>query len=75
MLCHAIIGRNPHKERIMTVDIVCLFIAPLLEFSTKEVTFRMEQVHNVLIGIGIKERGKRKRENGGVSVYAYVYVG
>ena len=50
LLCHAIIGRNPHKERIMTVDIVCLFIAPLLEFSTKEVTFRMEQVHNALIG-------------------------
>ena len=47
LLCHAIIGRNPHKERIMTVDIVCLFIAPLLEFSTKEVTFRMEQVYIV----------------------------
>uniref|UniRef100_A0A1X7TBB6 MSP domain-containing protein n=1 Tax=Amphimedon queenslandica TaxID=400682 RepID=A0A1X7TBB6_AMPQE len=49
LLCHAIIGRNPHKERIMTVDIVCLFIAPLLEFSTKEVTFRMEQEPDSLL--------------------------
>ena len=44
MICHAIIGRNPHKERIMTVDISARFIAPLLEFSSQELLFQLYQV-------------------------------
>jgi hydrocephalus-inducing protein len=43
LVCHSIIGRNPHKERIMSFDVKCRFISPLLDFSTKEVTFDMEQ--------------------------------
>ena len=45
LICHAIIGKNPHKERIMTVDITAKFIAPLLEFSSQELVFTTYQVN------------------------------
>jgi len=44
LLCHAIIGRNPHKERIMSVDVSARFIAPLLMFSAQEMLFSVQQV-------------------------------
>lgn len=44
MICHAIIGKNPLKERIMTVDVTATFIAPLLEFSSKKLLFSLYQV-------------------------------
>ena len=44
MICHAIIGKNPLKERIMTVDVMAKFIAPLLEFSSKKLHFSLFQV-------------------------------
>ena len=44
MICHAIIGKNPLKERIMTVDVTAKFIAPLLEFSSKKLLFSLLQV-------------------------------
>lgn len=43
MTCHAIIGKNPLKERIMTVDIVAHFVSPLLEFAMEEVLFSINQ--------------------------------
>lgn len=48
LLCHAIIGRNPHKERIMVVDVSARFIAPLLEFSTQEMRFTIQQVRPII---------------------------
>ena len=44
LICHAIIGKNPHKERIMTVDVSANFIAPLTELSTREISFTTYQV-------------------------------
>ena len=44
LVCHAIIGKNAHKERIMTVDILANFIAPLTQFSTREISFTSHQV-------------------------------
>ena len=44
LLCHSIIGRNPHKERIMSVDVSARFIAPLLMFSAQEILFSVQQV-------------------------------
>ena len=44
MICHAIIGKNPLKERIMTVDVTAKFIAPLLEFSSRKLLFSLFQV-------------------------------
>nr|XP_006823299.1 PREDICTED: hydrocephalus-inducing protein homolog [Saccoglossus kowalevskii] len=43
MVCHAIIGRASGKERIMKTDINVEFITPLLEFSTKQIAFRVEK--------------------------------
>ena len=43
MICHSIIGKNPLKERIMTVDIVAHFINPLLSFSAEQVNFEVSQ--------------------------------
>lgn len=48
LLCHAIIGRNSHKERIMVVDVSARFIAPLLEFSTQEMRFTIQQVRPII---------------------------
>lgn len=44
MTCFAIIGKNPRKERIMTVDIAATFTSPLLEFTTREVMFTVHQL-------------------------------
>uniref|UniRef100_A0A7M4E0K5 HYDIN axonemal central pair apparatus protein n=1 Tax=Crocodylus porosus TaxID=8502 RepID=A0A7M4E0K5_CROPO len=43
LICHAIIGKQSGKERIMTVDVICEFIAPVLHLSSKEITFRIEK--------------------------------
>ena len=45
LICHSIIGKNPLKERIMTVDVTAEFIAPLTKFSSREIYFRSYQVH------------------------------
>ncbi|XP_074864560.1 hydrocephalus-inducing protein homolog isoform X2 [Carettochelys insculpta] len=43
LVCHAIIGKQSGKERIMKVDVTCEFIAPILHLSSKEITFRVEK--------------------------------
>ncbi|XP_062817752.1 hydrocephalus-inducing protein homolog isoform X1 [Anolis carolinensis] len=43
LICHAIIGKQSGKEFIMTVDVSCQFIAPVLQISSKEITFRVEK--------------------------------
>uniref|UniRef100_A0A8C8S7Z5 HYDIN n=1 Tax=Pelusios castaneus TaxID=367368 RepID=A0A8C8S7Z5_9SAUR len=43
LICHAIIGKQSGKEQIMKVDVTCEFIAPILHFSSKEITFRVEK--------------------------------
>ena len=55
MLCHAIIGKASGKEKIMKTDISIEFISPLLEFSTKQVMFRVDKVNAKLILSQIRE--------------------
>lgn len=43
MICYAIIGKNPLKERIMSVDITATFIRPVLLFTAQEVAFSVHQ--------------------------------
>ncbi|XP_042303381.1 LOW QUALITY PROTEIN: hydrocephalus-inducing protein homolog [Sceloporus undulatus] len=43
LICHAIIGKQSGKECIMKVDVTCEFIAPVLQISSKEITFRVEK--------------------------------
>ncbi|XP_043935458.1 hydrocephalus-inducing protein homolog [Protopterus annectens] len=44
LLCHAIIGRQSGKEKIMTVDVTCEFIAPVLQLSTQQLTFSIKKL-------------------------------
>ncbi|KAM4640218.1 hydrocephalus-inducing protein-like [Amazona ochrocephala] len=43
LLCHAIVGKEGVKNLIMQVDVTCEFIAPALQISTREITFRVEK--------------------------------
>ncbi|XP_071959113.1 hydrocephalus-inducing protein homolog isoform X2 [Antedon mediterranea] len=43
LLCHAIIGKSSGKERIIKTDVSINFISPLLEFSSKQVAFRVDK--------------------------------
>lgn len=44
LVCHAVIGTQGGKTLIMAVKVTCEFIAPLLQLSTKHVTYRLEKV-------------------------------
>ncbi|NXW23792.1 HYDIN protein, partial [Circaetus pectoralis] len=43
LLCHAIVGSRAGKAQIMQVDVTCEFIAPILQMSSREITFRVEK--------------------------------
>uniref|UniRef100_A0A8B9BFH4 HYDIN axonemal central pair apparatus protein n=1 Tax=Anser brachyrhynchus TaxID=132585 RepID=A0A8B9BFH4_9AVES len=43
LLCHAIIGSKAGKAQIMQVDVTCEFVAPVLQISSREITFRVEK--------------------------------
>ncbi len=59
MICYAIIGKNPFKERIMTVDIKASFISPLLDFSTQQVKFSVHQTPGSKLVYHTKQLGVR----------------
>ncbi|XP_047678536.1 hydrocephalus-inducing protein-like isoform X5 [Tachysurus fulvidraco] len=44
MICHAFVGNQNGKERIMTVDITCQFIAPILNISPQQLNFCVKKV-------------------------------
>ncbi|KAG2469945.1 HYDIN protein, partial [Polypterus senegalus] len=43
LICKAVLGKQTKKERIMTVDVSCQFIAPVLEVSEKHLSFFVEK--------------------------------
>ncbi|NXX62461.1 HYDIN protein, partial [Scopus umbretta] len=43
LLCHAIVGSKAGKALIMQVDVTCEFVAPILQISSREITFRVEK--------------------------------
>ncbi|XP_078257666.1 hydrocephalus-inducing protein homolog [Rhinoraja longicauda] len=45
----AIIGKKSGKERIKTVNIICEFIGPIVELSTKQLNFRVEKLQHELL--------------------------
>jgi hypothetical protein len=62
VICYAIIGKNPLKERIMSVDIIATFMCPVLQFSAKEVVFDIHQVPGSMLvyhtqQLGVKNVG------------------
>ncbi|XP_053355859.1 hydrocephalus-inducing protein-like [Clarias gariepinus] len=44
LVCHAIVGKQNGKEHIMTVDITCQFIAPVLNIYPQQLNFCVEKV-------------------------------
>ena len=44
LLCHAIVGSKAGKAQIMHVDVTCEFVAPILQVSAREISFRVEKV-------------------------------
>ena len=47
MICHAIVGNNTGKEKIMKVDIIADFIEPLVRFSERKISFFVMKVCTV----------------------------
>ncbi|KAF5907639.1 hydrocephalus-inducing protein, partial [Clarias magur] len=47
LVCQAIVGKQNGKEHIMTVDITCQFIAPVLNISPQQLNFCVEKVPDV----------------------------
>ncbi|XP_059684686.1 hydrocephalus-inducing protein homolog [Gavia stellata] len=43
LLCHAMVGSKAGKAQIMQVDVTCEFVAPILQISSREITFRVEK--------------------------------
>ncbi|XP_068943597.1 hydrocephalus-inducing protein homolog [Petaurus breviceps papuanus] len=43
LVCYAIIGGNIRKTQIMTVDVLCEFIAPIIQLSTKQIVYHLEK--------------------------------
>eukprot|EP00794_Sanderia_malayensis_P018879 gene18879-20779_t len=50
MICHAIVGSNTGKEKVMKVDVFAEFIEPLVQFSERKVSFFvMKHPHTKLV--------------------------
>ncbi|XP_071670318.1 hydrocephalus-inducing protein homolog isoform X2 [Patagioenas fasciata] len=43
LLCHAVVGNKAGKVQIMHVDVTCEFVAPVLQMSSREITFWVEK--------------------------------
>ncbi|KAM9214465.1 hydrocephalus-inducing protein homolog [Leptosomus discolor] len=43
LLCHAVVGSEAGKAQIMQVDVTCEFVAPVLQLSSREITFWVEK--------------------------------
>ena len=44
LACYSIVGTSGQKQKIMDVEVAAEFIAPLLDFSTREIFFRVDKV-------------------------------
>ncbi|XP_035521672.1 hydrocephalus-inducing protein homolog [Morone saxatilis] len=44
LVCHAIVGRQGCYEHIMSVDVTCRFVDPVLSISSKQLNFHIEKV-------------------------------
>ncbi|XP_016051807.1 PREDICTED: hydrocephalus-inducing protein homolog [Miniopterus natalensis] len=49
LVCHALIGAQRERSLVMTVDIICEFIAPLIQLSTKQLLYRLEKKPNTTL--------------------------
>ncbi|XP_057569314.1 hydrocephalus-inducing protein homolog [Hippopotamus amphibius kiboko] len=49
LVCRSIIGTQKGKSLLMTVTIVCEFVAPFIQLSTKQLVYRLEKKPNTIL--------------------------
>ncbi|XP_032984537.1 hydrocephalus-inducing protein homolog [Rhinolophus ferrumequinum] len=49
LVCHSTIGAQKEKSLVMTVNVICEFIAPLIQLSAKQLTYRLEKKPNAIL--------------------------
>lgn len=50
LVCHAVIGTQKGKSLVMTVTVICEFVAPVIQLSTKQLVYRLEKVSGAVLG-------------------------
>lgn len=50
LVCYAVIGMQKAKSLVMNVNIICEFIAPLIQLSAKQLIYRLEKVSGAVLG-------------------------
>ncbi|XP_058530078.1 hydrocephalus-inducing protein homolog isoform X1 [Ochotona princeps] len=48
LVCHAVIGTQKGKSLVMTVTIICEFVAPVIQLSTKQLVYRLEKAVHLI---------------------------
>ena len=54
LMCHAIVGDRGLFEHIMSVDVTCHFVAPVLNISAKQLNFYIEKVGQKIMSCTLK---------------------
>ncbi|XP_040838338.1 hydrocephalus-inducing protein homolog isoform X1 [Ochotona curzoniae] len=49
LVCHAVIGTQKGKSLVMTVTVICEFVAPVIQLSTKQLVYRLEKKPNTIL--------------------------
>ncbi|XP_013359426.1 PREDICTED: hydrocephalus-inducing protein homolog isoform X2 [Chinchilla lanigera] len=52
LVCHAMVGTKKVKSLLMTVNILCEFVAPLIQLSTRQLIYRLEKKPNTKLEPG-----------------------
>lgn len=50
LVCHSTIGTQRGRSLVMTVTVICEFVAPLIQPSTKQLLYRLEKVSGAVRG-------------------------
>lgn len=50
LVCQAIVGAQKGKSLLMSVTIICEFIAPVIQLSTRQLIYRLEKVSGAGLG-------------------------
>ncbi|XP_055648224.1 hydrocephalus-inducing protein homolog [Falco peregrinus] len=51
LLCHAVVGSKAGKAPIMQMDVTCEFVDPVLQVSSREITFWVEKLPSDILSL------------------------
>ncbi|XP_038004429.1 hydrocephalus-inducing protein homolog, partial [Motacilla alba alba] len=51
LLCQAVVGKETTKKQIMQMDVICNFICPVVQMSSRAITFRVEKKPGDVLGL------------------------